>query len=121
MVGGATLLFAPTVFARLLPLLFLAACPLSMLLMSGAMMRGKHSAAVQAGATAEGAYCCPMHHEVTRENAGSCPECGMRLLASTNAKAPEANDEVKNLRAENESLRAELASSHRGETPETGA
>jgi FtsP/CotA-like multicopper oxidase with cupredoxin domain len=28
------------------------------------------------------AYACPMHPEVTREQPGRCPECGMKLLAA---------------------------------------
>ena len=30
--------------------------------------------------TAEGAYTCPMHPEVTRSSPGKCPKCGMDLV-----------------------------------------
>jgi FtsP/CotA-like multicopper oxidase with cupredoxin domain len=32
-------------------------------------------------------YACPMHPEVTREEPGRCPECGMKLLATATATA----------------------------------
>lgn len=40
-VGGAVLVFTPSLAATALPLLILAACPLSMLLMGGAMIRSR--------------------------------------------------------------------------------
>ncbi len=44
-IGIAVAVLAPAAALRILPLLFLAACPLSMLLMSGAMMRGHQTSA----------------------------------------------------------------------------
>ena len=41
LVAGLVLIFDSSLFVRVLPLLFLAACPLSMLLMA-VMMRGHH-------------------------------------------------------------------------------
>lgn len=41
-VGFGVFVFAPETVTKIVPLLILAACPLSMLLMGGAMMRGHH-------------------------------------------------------------------------------
>jgi len=41
-VGFGVFVFAPGTVTTIVPLLILAACPLSMLLMGGAMMRGHH-------------------------------------------------------------------------------
>jgi FtsP/CotA-like multicopper oxidase with cupredoxin domain len=36
-------------------------------------------------ATVASAYVCPMHPEVTSNEPGTCPKCGMKLVAATNA------------------------------------
>ncbi|HEV2893924.1 MAG TPA: multicopper oxidase domain-containing protein, partial [Actinomycetota bacterium] len=35
-------------------------------------------------------YACPMHPEVTNQEPGRCPECGMKLLATSGAALPAA-------------------------------
>ena len=50
LVGAATFIFAPGAADRVLPLLFLAACPLSMLLMAEAMVREHHDSEEPAAA-----------------------------------------------------------------------
>ena len=38
-------------------------------------------------------YACPMHPEVTSDQPGRCPKCGMKLLAATSAPQPSAGHE----------------------------
>jgi Cu(I)/Ag(I) efflux system membrane fusion protein len=39
---------------------------------------------------AETIYACPMHPEVRQTEPGTCPQCGMELVATAEAAAPEA-------------------------------
>lgn len=64
---------APGLFAAALPLLVLAACPLSMLIMMRAM--GGMSGTAEIGST----YACPMHPAARSAGPGRCPSCGMPL------------------------------------------
>lgn len=64
---------APGLFAAALPLLVLAACPLSMLIMMRAM--GGMGGAAETGST----YACPMHPAARSGDPGMCPSCGMPL------------------------------------------
>lgn len=52
--GVAVYLFAPGALAAALPLLVLAACPLSMLLMMAAMRRGEHQESERGGVPVSG-------------------------------------------------------------------
>lgn len=36
--------------------------------------------------TSTGAYVCPMHAEVSSDQAGSCPKCGMKLVPRESAE-----------------------------------
>jgi FtsP/CotA-like multicopper oxidase with cupredoxin domain len=47
------------------------------------------------GDSQSSSYVCPMHPEVTSSEAGTCPQCGMKLIASTSlvvAGTPHAHD-----------------------------
>lgn len=106
---------APGLLVAALPILLLAACPLSMLLMGGMMMRGDRSGeSAPPAATDEDSrsYYCPMHRDVVTSAAGSCPKCGMRLTpkpgVSSGQSGAKPEDEVARLRAEVESLRAHI-------------
>lgn len=90
-VGVVIYAVAPDLVAGALPLLILAACPLSMLFMMkgmGGMQGGQCSTqgqpAQQAGAV--GSYTCSMHPEVRADQPGRCPRCGMALVASESPK-----------------------------------
>ena len=41
-----------------------------------------------AGVTSSPHYTCPMHPEVVREAPGSCPKCGMKLVAKAASNEP---------------------------------
>lgn len=77
--------FAPQFALSLLPILLLAACPLSMILMPALMGKqmGGNSAA------APGQYTCPMHPQVTSATPGQCPNCGMNLVQVPGAVQPQ--------------------------------
>lgn len=124
MAGVGILAFAPTLFVAALPLLFLAICPLSMLVMMGGMgkMMGMGSKGAAGGeqAAAAGPYGCPMHPAVRSEQPGRCPECGMNLVPA--AARPEAmstigvdaapatrEEQVARLRAQMDSLAEQQA------------
>ena len=83
-VGTAVFLLAPHLILAVLPLLFLAACPLSMLLMGRAMMGG--------------------HHQSAQADAPSDP----RAAASPLQSEPGSTDEVAHLRAEVKALQAQI-------------
>jgi hypothetical protein len=74
-VAGAVLLVAPNLFIIALPVLIMAACPLSMLAMGWAMTRCHRAKGESAG----GRYSCPMHPDVESDEPGFCSKCGMRL------------------------------------------
>lgn len=78
-VGISVAVVAPQAALALLPLLLLAACPLSMLLMAGMGMRGM-GADRQAAAAGDGEYTCPMHSQVRSSTPGRCVTCGMALV-----------------------------------------
>ena len=71
---------------RYLPLLLLAACPLSMIFMHG---REGHRGHEITATTREqfGEYVCPMHSEVRSTFPGDCPICGMELETVTRASS----------------------------------
>ena len=81
---------APGLFAAALPLLVLAACPLSMLIMMRAMGgMGGMGGAAETGST----YACPMHPAARSGEPGVCPSCGMQLQptrSQANADQPSA-------------------------------
>ena len=108
-VGVGVFLVAPQAALSILPLLLLAACPLSMLLMGKMMMGGGHETANQAAA-AEGGYYCPMHPEVRSDSPGTCPKCGMNLQPAPKRAPPsQPQPDVAELRGQLESLRAQQA------------
>ena len=76
LVGAGVLVLEPGIFATALPVLLLAACPLSMLLMG--RMDMSHRSSVTAAA---GSYTCPMHADVQGDKPGRCPTCGMTLVS----------------------------------------
>ncbi len=82
----------PKLIGTALPLLLLAACPLSMLL----MMRGMGSMGGMKQAGGSGTYTCPMHPTVQSDQPGRCPHCGMNLVATAPAKqaAPAARTDL---------------------------
>ncbi|MPZ50907.1 MAG: DUF2933 domain-containing protein [Dehalococcoidia bacterium] len=82
--GAAVLVVYPGVI-RYLPLLLLAACPLSMLFMHG--RGGHHGHAGTASSQEFGEYVCPMHDHVRSTFPGRCPVCGMNLRRTTNASS----------------------------------
>ena len=105
-VGAGIYLAAPGLLLAALPLLLLAACPLSMLIMGGAMMRG-HASSEQAGAES-GTYSCPMHPEVKSASPGRCPKCGMDLQPAgqkVDANGPQGEADAKELATQIEELR----------------
>lgn len=76
--GVGIYLVNPGLALAALPILVLAACPLSMFLMMRMMGMGggmNHGTA----APGAGAYTCPMHPGVRSEQPGACPSCGMAL------------------------------------------
>lgn len=77
-VGIAVVVIAPGLASAALPVLLLAACPLSMLAMALGM-RGM-GGADRKQATTAGAYTCPMHPHVSSATPGQCPTCGMALV-----------------------------------------
>jgi Cu+-exporting ATPase len=55
--------------------------------------------AAQAGKPApQGAYTCPMHPEIVRNDPGACPKCGMALEPLTAAMEEEENPELTDMR-----------------------
>lgn len=66
---------APGLLAAALPLLLIAACPLSMLF----MMRAMGGMSVATAPEGRRSYTCPMHRGVLSEQPGACPSCGMPL------------------------------------------
>lgn len=91
--GLGVAVFAPHLLTAMLPILFIAICPLSMLLMGKAMMGGaRQTSAVAAGeALALGAvYRCPMHGDVISTQPGRCPACGMALVPVTSPQPIDA-------------------------------
>ena len=76
-VGAGIWIVQPALISRALPLLLIAACPLSMIFMMGGMgkMMGGNK---QGGGT--GAYTCPMHRDVQGDQPGQCSKCGMSLV-----------------------------------------
>lgn len=124
-VALGVLLFAPNLLASALPLLFVALCPLSMLIMMFGM-RGMGGMAGQKAGQGEqtgvsGRYTCPMHPDVQRDQPGRCPICGMNLVAATPAQrsrvaqmdgtdaAPSQETELALLRAQLQSLNEQQA------------
>ncbi|MHB8576415.1 MAG: heavy metal-binding domain-containing protein [Dehalococcoidia bacterium] len=81
-VGAGIWILDPKLIAAAFPLLLLAACPLSMLLMMGGM--GKMGGMKQEGDS--GAYRCPMHPRVQSDQPGRCSSCGMSLVQTESAK-----------------------------------
>ena len=75
LVGAGVLVLEPGLFAAALPVLLLAACPLSMLLM-GRMGMSHRSSVTNAASS----YTCPMHPDVQSDKPGRCPTCGMTLV-----------------------------------------
>lgn len=118
-VALGVLVFAPNLLASALPLLFVALCPLSMLIMMFGM-RGMGGMAGQKAGQGEqtgvsGRYTCPMHPDVQRDQPGRCPTCGMNLVAATPAqRSPvaqmDATDAAPSREAELAQLRAQLQS-----------
>jgi hypothetical protein len=70
---------------RYWPLLLVAACPLSMLLMGHGGHGGHAGHAGPTGLSAAGAgqYACPMHSDFRSDAPGRCPRCGMALVPET--------------------------------------
>lgn len=106
------LVVAPNLFLGALPLLLVAACPLSMLLMGRAMMGGgqrtaQNQQAVRVGVTES--YTCPMHPSVTATGPGRCSECGMELVQAVPAEPSPAEVEVAQLRAQLERVTEQQA------------
>ena len=87
LVGVGVFVFAPNLASRVLPLLFVAACPLSMLLMGKAMSG---------------------HHESAETAAPSQPPAA--ALPSVGEQG--SSDELASLRAEVEELRAQIEDGH---------
>lgn len=89
-VGGVLYLVAPDQFLGALPLLLLAACPLSMLFMMRGMQGGQcaqQGQPVSAAAGEAGQYTCPMHPDVRSDQPSRCPKCGMELVPATPRQA----------------------------------
>ncbi|MGH2532800.1 MAG: heavy metal-binding domain-containing protein [Thermomicrobiales bacterium] len=92
-VALGVLVVAPNLFLTALPLLLVAACPLSMLLMGRAMMGGGQRAAQNQQLASPGvaaSYSCPMHPGVAAAGPGRCPECGMSLVPAVPATSSHA-------------------------------
>lgn len=53
----------------------------------GAVSHGKHGGGTPAKADQAITYSCPMHSEVTSDNPGKCPKCGMFLEAKAAERA----------------------------------
>lgn len=84
-VGLGIYIAYPSLIASALPLLLVAACPLSMLLMGGMMgQMGKGQGMPQGQQLSQpgeaGQYTCPMHPEIQSTQPGRCPTCGMNLV-----------------------------------------
>lgn len=91
--GLGVAVFAPHLLTAMLPILFIAICPLSMLLMGKAMMGGKRqTSTVAAGDSLAlgAAYRCPMHGDVGAAQPGRCPACGMALVPVTSPQPIDA-------------------------------
>lgn len=108
-------LVAPTMVLGALPLLLLAACPLSMLfMMRGMNGMGNHAAAHGQPAVAAGVagqYTCPMHPQVRAAGPGACPSCGMALVPGTGsqqAPAPDGAGAAQTREEQHAELRAQL-------------
>ena len=48
-------------------------------------------------APSAGAYTCPMHPEIVRDQPGPCPICGMALERRVSTAVPEENDELRDM------------------------
>lgn len=80
--GLVVWMVAPNLVASALPLLLVAACPLSMLFMGKSMMGGQDARQGQQASPpgVAGQYTCPMHPQVSAAGSGPCPKCGMALV-----------------------------------------
>ncbi len=119
-VGAGIWILAPGAVAAALPLLLLAACPLSMLVMMFGM-KGMGSMS-RAGADTTGQYTCPMHPQVRNASPGRCPDCGMELVpaqvsgrerGASPERLPELKAQLAALRANEEAVAEEIASLER--------
>lgn len=103
-VGIGIWIVAPGALANLLPLLLLAACPLSMMF----MMRGMGGmGGGDAQGTSSGEYTCPMHPNVRQTAPGRCPQCGMALVPA--APRPAASGNTHSRSEELTGLKSEMA------------
>jgi len=97
-VAVGILVVDPQLAARALPLLLVAACPLSMLLMGGMMMGGQKTQQGQptlVGQTSDTEeYTCPMHADVRSSQPGRCPKCGMNLVPTAPAPLAPASTPI---------------------------
>lgn len=118
---------AVVVFPGLLqyaPLLLIAICPLSMLLMGhgGHMGMGGHAghgSEQPANAGASGSYTCPMHPEVRSDQPGRCPKCGMALKAAvaSTGGVEELETRLRSLSEQQAALAAEIERVKNKEAP----
>jgi hypothetical protein len=91
---------------RFLPIVLLAACPLSMILMGHGAHAGHAGHAAGTATLSPAEYTCPMHPDVGSSRPGRCPKCGMALIkapagATTHAGGP---NEVERLQVEMKAL-----------------
>lgn len=108
-VGVGIWAVAPGTLAAALPLLLLAACPLSMAIMAfgmrGMASRGEHAGSAT-GAGSE--YTCPMHPRVQSASRGRCPQCGMVLVPTpAAARDPAPPHRLRALQSQLERAQAE--------------
>lgn len=104
-VGIGIWIVAPGALANLLPLLLIAACPLSMLLMGMGGMKTMGGGATQEASGGE--YTCPMHPNVRQTAPGRCPQCGMALVRA--ALRPAATGNTHSRSEELTGLKSEMA------------
>ena len=91
-VAVGILVLEPHLAAQALPLLVVAVCPLSMLLMGGMMMGGEKanqgSSVAMSQSSGTGGFTCPMHPDARSDRPGRCPKCGMNLVPVAPAARP---------------------------------
>lgn len=103
-VGIGVVVVAPGLASAALPVLLLAACPLSMLVMALGM--GRMDGARRNDASTPGLlYSCPMHPQVDSAAPGQCSACGMALVRAQAA----GKDQLPALRAKLVALQADEA------------
>lgn len=110
-VGLGIWVVAPNMVLTALPLLLLAACPLSMLgMMWGMRDMHREQAGTASASRLPVTYACPMHPEMRDTGTGDCPKCGMQLVPT--GQPAEGKTRASSSKLSREQQLAELKAQH---------